>query len=345
MSTKDTGTKPVSFSELDKEMTKVLGPENDPRVRYWLPTGITMLDMAICAGLPGGRFVEIYGKESSGKTLLALSIARQAIKRGGMVVWMDAEARMSVTLATKLVRANISERFRYSIPDNLQAALMAIEKGAVMCRYNSTPTVFVLDSLAALEDEKEDIDAKDLDESKSKLGTPALMSKFFRRGVIRKIAGSNVHILILNQVRDKIQMGYVNPYAMGDKEVTPGGRALAFYASTRIQVSQVAMRSVDKEVGTMLQFFMKKNSTGPPARLVQCPFYYVGNLRGIRDEMSLLNFLIAKGILKDKKDSGRKTGRYTFEGEEVGRKLEVYKRMCSDETFRKRILTLVRENF
>lgn len=344
MATKEATDKAASFSDLDREMTKILGPESDPRVRFWLPTGVTLLDWALANGLPGGRVVEIYGKESSGKTLLALSICRQALRRGGMVLWMDAEARLSVTLATHLVKANISERFRYSIPDNLQAALMAIEKAAVLCRHNKTPVVIVLDSLAALEDENEDIDHKQLDESKSKLGTPGLMSKFFRRGVIRKIAGSNVHILLLNQVRDKVNMGWVPPGA--EKETTPGGRALAFYASTRLIISQKAMQATDKDVGTMIQVYIKKSSTGPPGRTIQVPFYFVGQLRGLQDGLSLLNFLIAKGILKKlKKKDGSASGFFSFEGEDVGRKLQVYKRLVSDEGFARRVMAKCKAAF
>lgn len=345
MAEKEAATpKLASFADLDRAITKIQGAAPDPRIRYWLSTGVTLLDMAICAGLPGGRITEIYGNSAGGKTLLALSIARQAIRRGGNVFWQDAEARFSVSLASELVRTNISDRFRYAIPDSLEDALKSFNVWGTMAANNPHPQVLVLDSLAALEQEDSNIENDPTSAKEGKMRVAAIMSQWLRKGLIRRIAGSNVHIIIINQVRDDVQFGWTGGYKKPEPKPA-GGRALAFYASTRISVFQSSIQKTDKDVGTMIGFQIKKNSVGPPNRIVQIPFYFKGNMQGLRDDISLINFLITKGVVKKKKEKNKIVpGVFTFEGEDL-RKVEIIRRMHKDEGFQKRILSLIKSNF
>jgi RecA/RadA recombinase len=333
----------ADFDDFLSEAERLLGPYVDPRVKYWLSTGITPLDLSICAGLPGGRLCEIWGDTQSGKTLLALSIAKQAHRLGGYVLWLDAEARFSVSLAQKLVRTNIDDRFVYRIPDDLESALNAFERMAVIRRRAPEPTVLVLDSVAALSLHDQGMDEKkNIEDAKQKLGPAATFANFFRRGILRKLAGSNVYLLFLNQVRDNIQFfaGY-GP----KKPVRPGGKAIPFFTTTSIQVSQLALDTKEgKTIGTTLVFKIEKNTHGPPNHVTTCPFYYISSLSGIQDEIACLNHLIKMGAIKKKANkNGEGTGILLFEGEEL-RKMELRERMLKDADLAKRIRALVQQN-
>ncbi|GGI06598.1 recombinase RecA [Egicoccus halophilus] len=260
-----------------------------------IPTGALSLDLALgIGGLPKGRVVEIYGPESSGKTSLALHAVAEAQKAGGIAAFIDAEHALDPVYA-KALGVDINELL-VSQPDTGEQAL---EIADMLVRSNAVDIV-VIDSVAALTPRAE-IEGEMGD---SHVGLQArLMSQ-----ALRKLSGSlhrsNTCAVFINQLREKIGVMFGSP------ETTPGGRALKFYSSVRLDVRRIeTLKDGTEAVGNRVRVKVVKNKVAPPFRQAEFDILYG---EGISREGSLIDVGVEESII-------RKAGAwYTYDGEQLG---------------------------
>ena len=260
-----------------------------------LPSGSLGLDVALgVGGYPRGRIVEIYGPESSGKTTVALHAIAEIQKQGGRAAFIDAEHAIDPSYAKKL-GVNIDELI-LSQPDSGEQAMEICD---MLVKSNSIDLI-VIDSVAALVPQAE-LDGEMMD---SQMGLQArLMSK-----ALRKLAGnmnkSKTTIIFINQLREKIGIMFGNP------ETTPGGRALKFYSSVRIEVRRTESIKVGTDVmGNVVNIKVVKNKVAPPFRTAVVEIMYG---EGISREGEVLELATNLDVIN-------KSGAwYDYNGERIG---------------------------
>lgn len=255
-----------------------------------LSTGSLGLDLALGGGVPKGRIIEIYGSESSGKTTLALHIAAEAQKQGGIAAYIDAEHALDPVYARGL--GVDTDNMLISQPNTGEEALeiadILISSGAV--------SVIVIDSVAALVPRAE-IEGNMGD---SHMGLHArLMSQALRK-LTSTIARSNCVAIFINQLREKIGIMFGNP------ETTTGGRALKFYASVRLDIRRIEQIKADTEIiGNQVRVKVSKNKVAPPFRQAVFDIIYG---KGISKAGELIDLGVEAGLL-------RKSGAWYYKGE------------------------------
>lgn len=272
-----------------------------------IPTGSISLDTALgVEGVPRGRVIEIYGGESTGKTTLALHILAQAQRNKGVGAFIDAEHALDPDYARK-IGVNVEELL-ISQPDSGEQALQIVE---TLVKSGEVDAI-VIDSVAALVPQTEI--AGEMGEFQ--IGLQArIMSQALRKlsGIISK---TKTAVIFLNQIRMKIGQRWGNP------ETTPGGLALKFYASVRIQLKRIAqIKHGDEIIGSRIKAKVVKNKVAAPFKTAEFDIYYNEGISYIAD---LINLGLKSGIIK-------KSGSwFEFENSKLGQGLEASKNFLKE---------------
>ena len=258
-----------------------LGESNLDTTVKSIPTGSIALDLALgVGGLPRGRIIEIFGAESAGKTTLAMSAIAEAQAGGGQAAFVDVEHAMDPSYA-RLLGVDV-DKLLISQPDSAEQALEITE---YLIRSGALD-IIVVDSVAALVPQAE----LEGDMGEMQIGLQArIMSKALRKltGVIHK---TDTVCIFINQLREKVGVVFGSP------EVTPGGRALKFYSSVRIDLRRVEAVKVGQDiVGNRIRARVVKNKVAPPFRKAEMEIMFDS---GISKEGSLLDLGVEDGIVK-----------------------------------------------
>ena len=256
-----------------------LGNDTFSQIRG-ISTGSLALDMALGGqGLPCGRIIEIYGPESSGKTTLALHAIAESQKDGGIAAFIDAEHAFDPTWAKKL--GVELDTLLVSQPSSGEEAMQIVE---MLVKSNSVD-VIVVDSVAALVPKKE-LEGEIGD---SHVGLQARLMSQSMRKLTGAISRSKTCAIFINQIREKIGVMFGSP------ETTPGGRALKFYSSVRVDVRRIgALKDGDQQVGQRVKAKIVKNKVAPPFRVAEFDMMHTD---GISYEGDVLDLGVAHKIV------------------------------------------------
>ena len=289
----------VAVSQIEKQFGKGtimrLGAEAYKGEVEVIPTGALSLDVALgVGGVPKGRVVEIFGPEGGGKTTLSLQIIANAQRLGGTAAFVDAEHAMDPAYAKKL--GVDVENLLISQPDSGEQALEITE---TLVRSGAVD-VIVIDSVAALVPRAE-IEGQMGD---AQMGLQArLMSQALRK-LTAAISKSKTSVIFINQIREKIGVMFGNP------ETTPGGRALKFYSSVRLDIRRIgAIKTGDVDVGNRIRVKVSKNKVAPPFRKAEFDMMYD---EGISREGSILDVALENNLIE-------KSGTwFSYKGNRIG---------------------------
>ncbi len=286
-----------------------------------IPTGSLMLDLALgIGGIPRGRIVEIYGPESSGKTTVALHVVAEAQKAGGEAAFIDAEHALDPVYAQNL-GVDI-DNLIVAQPDTGEQALDICE---ALVRSGALD-VIVIDSVAALVP-KAEIEGEMGDTHVGLLAR--LMSQALRK-LTAITAKSGTAVIFINQIREKVGVMYGNP------ETTPGGRALKFFSSVRMEVRrQEQLKNGSEVIGNHTRVKVVKNKVAPPFKEAEFDIMYG---KGISKEGNILDMAVELEIIK-------KSGAwFSYDGQKIGQGRDNTKKYLSENPeFAKMIENMVRE--
>ncbi|AEH44481.1 recA protein [Thermodesulfatator indicus DSM 15286] len=298
----------AAISQIERQFGRgaVMRLGESPKIRdvAAIPSGSIGLDIATgIGGIPKGRITEIFGPESSGKTTLALHVIAEAQKGGGTAAFIDAEHALDVHYAQKL-GVNVDDLL-VSQPDTGEQALEIAE---VLARSGGVD-VIVIDSVAALVPQAEIEGAMD----ETQVGLQArLMSKAMRK-LTAAISKTGTAVIFINQIRMKIGMG-----GYGNPETTPGGNALKFYASLRLDIRRIGtIKEANEPIGNRVRVKVVKNKMAPPFKEAEFDIYYG---EGISKLTEILDLGVKMGLI-DKSGAW-----YSYQGDRLGQGRENVKR-------------------
>ena len=301
----------LAITQIDRQFGKGsimrLGDNQFSQMENVISTGCLSLDVALgVGGVPKGRIIEIYGPESSGKTTLALHIVAEAQKSGNYAAFIDAEHAVDPEYSKKL--GVNTEELLISQPDNGEQALEICE---TLVRSGALD-VIVVDSVAALVPRAE----LEGDMGDSHMGLQArLMSQALRK-LTGTVSRSNTTVIFVNQIREKIGVMFGNP------ETTPGGRALKFYSSIRMEIRRITtLKDGGESVGNRVRVKVVKNKVAPPFKQTEFDLMYG---QGISFEGDILDLAVSGSIIE-------KTGAWFSYGDmKIGQGRENSKQFLKD---------------
>jgi len=301
----------LAITQIDRQFGKGsimrLGDNQFSQMENVISTGCLSLDVALgVGGVPKGRIIEIYGPESSGKTTLALHIVAEAQKSGNYAAFIDAEHAIDPEYSKKL--GVDTEELLISQPDNGEQALEICE---TLVR-SSALDVIVVDSVAALVPRAE----LEGDMGDSHMGLQArLMSQALRK-LTGTVSRSNTTVVFVNQIREKIGVMFGNP------ETTPGGRALKFYSSIRMEIRRITtLKDGGESVGNRVRVKVVKNKVAPPFKQTEFDLMYG---QGISFEGDILDLAVSGNIIE-------KTGAwFSYDDMKIGQGRENSKQFLKD---------------
>ena len=303
----------LAITQIDRQFGKGsimrLGDNYIPTMDNVISTGCLSLDVALgVGGIPRGRVVEIYGPESSGKTTLALHIVAEAQKAGGFAAFIDAEHAIDPDYSKRL--GVNTEELLISQPDTGEQALEICE---TLVRSGALD-VIVIDSVAALVPRAE----LEGDMGDSHMGLQArLMSQALRK-LTGTVSRSNTTVIFINQIREKIGVVFGNP------ETTPGGRALKFYSSIRLEIRRITtIKDGAEMVGSRVRVKVVKNKVAPPFKKSEFDIMYGKGISYVGD---IIDLAVEGNIVE-------KTGAwYSYDGMKIGQGRENAKSFLTENS-------------
>lgn len=302
----------LALSQIEKQFGKgsimKLGGDVKANVEV-IPTGALTLDWALgVGGLPRGRVIEIFGPEASGKTTLTLSVIKEVQKKGGIAAFIDAEHAFDSTYAGKIIGVNLDDLL-ISQPDTGEQALEIAE---TLVRSNAVDLI-VIDSVAALTPRAE-IEGEMGD---SHVGLQArLMSQALRK-LTGAISKSRTCLVFINQLREKIGVMFGSP------ETTPGGRALKFYSSVRLDIRRIAtLKDGETVIGTRARVRVVKNKVASPFKEAEFEIFHN---EGISKICSIVDAAVNLNIVE-------KAGAwFSFRAEKIGQGRDAVIKLLKDK--------------
>lgn len=302
----------------------------------WIPSTFLALNDLTGGGIPYGRVVEVFGAESSGKSLVAYDFARNAQKMGGHVIWVDAEQAWqndwAITNGLNLEQVTVINETRIETISDLLTKLALYYRDRLV---NNEPILIVVDSIAAL-DTSDAIDAQ-AEGGKAEMGSRAkAIYNFLRRRneLFYKLGIAQIYI---NQVRISLNTGFGQ-----DPMTTPGGKAIAFYASIRLgffggKFVTAKIKGKERKVGKLVTIQVKKNKVAPPkATISKAPLYFLARYHEVGfDKYYWLDDILVEADVVEKSSSGT----YSYQGQTLCRGEEKFKKLLEeDSTLRKKLV-------